>query len=308
MSVRGIIPPVATPLLSHNKLDEAGLERLLTHLLEGGVHGLFLLGTTGEGTSLNYTLRREFVKRACRLVNKKVPVLAGITDTVFENSLQMAEAYKEAGADMLVVAPPYYNPMSQDEIRHYLDDLAPRLPLPFLLYNIPSHTKSNLTVELVKHASELGASGIKDSSGDITHILALIETFKNSAEFSVLTGTEILISDAVSCGAHGAVPGGANLFPRLYVGYYNAILNQDYPRIGFFRKIILTINTRLYNFGPFPSGIIMGIKAALELFGICNGYVAHPLKRFDNKTYDAFKNFLEELKQTLEKEHYTELE
>ncbi|MFW6289966.1 MAG: dihydrodipicolinate synthase family protein, partial [Mariniphaga sp.] len=195
--------------MSDNKLDEAGLERLLNHLLNGGVHGLFLLGTTGEGTSLNYTLRRELVKKACRLVNKKVPVLAGITDTVFENSLQMAEAYKDAGADMLVVAPPCYNPMSQDEIRHYLDDLAPRLPLPFLLYNIPSHTKNSLSVELVKHASELDATGIKDSSGDITHILALVEAFKDSADFAILTGTETLISDTLSCGGHGAVPGGA---------------------------------------------------------------------------------------------------
>jgi 2-dehydro-3-deoxy-D-pentonate aldolase len=145
MPIHGIIPPVATPLLNDNKIDEQGLERLINHLLDGGVHGLFLLGTTGEGTSLSYELRTSFVKKVCRLVNKRVPVLAGITDTVFENSLRMASEYKEAGADMLVVAPPYYNPLSQSEMQHYLDDLAPRLPLPFLLYNIPSHTKIHLT-------------------------------------------------------------------------------------------------------------------------------------------------------------------
>lgn len=308
MLVQGIIPPVATPLLSDREIDEPGLERLVSHLLDGGVHGLFLLGTTGEGTSLSYKLRREFVEKACRLVDNRVPVLAGITDTVFENSLKMAEAYKDAGADLLVVAPPYYNPLSQPEMQHYLDDLAPRLPLPFLLYNIPSHTNFHLTVDLVKHAKDLGASGIKDSSGNIVHILSLIEAFKDSTEFAVLTGTEILISETLSNGGHGAVPGGANIFPQLYVDYYNAVLKQDFEKVEIFRKIILKINSKLYNFGPFPSGIIMGIKAALEIFGICNGYVAHPLRQFDNATFAEFNTFIAELKNILEEEHFTEPE
>ncbi len=308
MLIHGIIPPVATPLLSDSEIDENGLEHLINHLIEGGVHGLFLLGTTGEGTSLSYELRKEFVQKACRLVNKKVPVLAGITDTVFENSLKMAEVYKDAGADVLVLAPPYYNPVTQPEVQHYLEEMVPQLPLPFLLYNIPSHTKIHLTVNLVKHAKELGALGIKDSSGDITHMLSLVEAFKDSPEFAILTGTEIHISDALSYGAHGAVPGGANIFPQLYVDYYNAVVTRDYEKIEFFRKIVLKINSKLYNFGPMPSGIIMGIKAALEVLDICNGYVAHPLRAFDNKTFAEFKKFLIELKQYIEKEHYTEPE
>jgi 2-dehydro-3-deoxy-D-pentonate aldolase len=300
MPLHGIIPPVATPLLNDNSLDEQGLERLIKHLLDGGVHGLFLLGTTGEGTSLSYELRARFVQKVCHQVNKRIPVLAGITDTVFENTLRMAAEFKEAGADMLVVAPPYYNPLTQPEMKRYLDDLAPSLPLPFLLYNIPSHTKIHLTLDTVKHARDLGAAGIKDSSGDMTHILSLINTFKDSVEFAVLSGTEIHITQVLQNGGHGAVPGGANLFPRLYVDFYNAIINRESEKIEFIQSIILEINQTLYNFGDFPSGIILGIKSALAILGICSSYAAHPLRQFDGETYKEINKLVLELQETIE--------
>jgi len=195
LPLRGIIPPVVTPLIDDNELDEQGTENLINHILEGGVHGIFLLGTTGEATSLRYKVRERFVKLACRLVNKKVPVLVGITDTSFDGSVEMAHFCRDAGADMVVVAPPYYFPISQHEMRRYLDDLVPRLPLPFLLYNMPSHTKLHMSLKTVEHAKELGALGIKDSSGDMLYLLSLIDAFKHSPEFSVITGTEIFIPE-----------------------------------------------------------------------------------------------------------------
>ena len=149
LPLRGIIPPVVTPLVNDNELDEQGLANLINHILEGGVHAVFLLGTNGEASSLQFRLRRKFVNMACGLVNKKVPVMVGITDTSFEDSIEMAHVCKDAGADMVVVAPPYYFPVSQVEMCRYLDDLVPRLPQPFLLYNMPSHTKLHMTVKTV---------------------------------------------------------------------------------------------------------------------------------------------------------------
>jgi 2-dehydro-3-deoxy-D-pentonate aldolase len=161
LPLRGIIPPVVTPLINDNELDEQGIEKLIRHLLEGGVHGIFLLGTTGEAPSLRYKLREKFVRQACALIGKKIPVLVGITDTSFDGSVEMAHVCKDAGADLVVVAPPYYVPISQQEMRLYLDDLVPRLPLPFLLYNMPSHTKLHMSVKTVEHAKNLGALGVK---------------------------------------------------------------------------------------------------------------------------------------------------
>ena len=87
LPLRGIIPPVITPLLDNNTLDVKGLEKMVEHLISGGVHGLFILGTTGEAPSLSYKLRKEFIKKTCELVNHRVPVMVGITDTSFDGSL-----------------------------------------------------------------------------------------------------------------------------------------------------------------------------------------------------------------------------
>ncbi|KPK45009.1 MAG: dihydrodipicolinate synthase, partial [Phycisphaerae bacterium SG8_4] len=128
--LRGIIPPLVTPLLDRDTLDEAGLERLVEHILAGGVHGLFILGTTGEAPSLSYRLRHDLIERVCRQVAARVPVLVGITDTSFVESTNIARKAKDAGAQAVVLAPPYYFPAGQLELLEYLKHLTAELPLP----------------------------------------------------------------------------------------------------------------------------------------------------------------------------------
>src|SRR5580765_8543312 len=96
--LRGIVPPMITPLAGRDTLDLAGLERLVEHILAGGVDGLFVLGTTGEAPALSYRLRRELVTHTCRLVNGRIPVLVGITDCSQSGSVEVACAAASAGA------------------------------------------------------------------------------------------------------------------------------------------------------------------------------------------------------------------
>lgn len=110
MRLEGIIPPLITPLLERDRLDVDGLERLVEHMIAGGIHGLFALGTTGEGPHLSYSLRKEFIQRLCKIVNARVPVLVSVTDTSFVESVQMSKAAAAAGADAVVLATPYYFP------------------------------------------------------------------------------------------------------------------------------------------------------------------------------------------------------
>ena len=305
LPMSGIIPPVVTPLVNDNELDEQGLERLINHLLEGGVHGLFLLGTTGEATSLRYKLRERFVRQTCNLVNKRIPVMVGITDTSFDRSVEMAYVYKDAGADMAVVAPPYYFPISQVEMCRYLDDLVPKLPLPYLLYNMPSHTKLHLSVDTVKHAKDSGALGIKDSSGDMLYLYSLIEAFKNSPEFAVITGVELFIPETILQGGHGAIPGGANIFPRLFVDFYQASLERDKERIDFLRQIVLKLYQTIYNVCTFSSRFLVGTKCALAALGICNEYVARPLYIDKDVDRDAVHRYVNEIKEMMGKAAFT---
>ena len=294
LKVQGIIPPVITPLLTNDKLDYHGLEKLIEHLISGGVHGLFLLGTNGEAPSLSYKLRKDLIKRACELVNKRVPVLVGITDTAFERSLNIAEHAKEAGADIVVVAPPYYAPISQEEMVDYLKILVPELPLPFMLYNIPSCTKLHLSLETVKKAKELGAIGIKDSSGDMSYMYTLLNEFKNSPDFSIMTGTELFLSETIMHGGHGAVAGGANIFPRLFVDLYEASVAKDLDKIKVLHEEVMKIYDTIYNVGNFSSRIAKGIKCSLSIMGICNDYMAIPFNKFDAADRERIKTHVKE--------------
>jgi 4-hydroxy-tetrahydrodipicolinate synthase len=294
LPLKGIIPPMITPLLDNENLDVEGLKNLIEHLIKGGVHGIFLLGTNGEGPSLSYALRKELIKKACEFANGRVPVLVGITDTTFEGSIDIANYSEEAGADAVVVAPPYYLPISENEMKEYLENLSKKLPLPFVLYNMPSCTKMHLSVDVVKKARELGAIGIKDSSGDMFYLYSLLEEFKNDPEFSIMVGTELFIPETVMNGGHGAIAGGANFFPKLFVDFYNASTEKDLEKIEELRKEVTWVYDTIYSVGKYISRYTKGTKCTLSVMGICNDYMAHPIRKFDKAERKLIQEYVEE--------------
>lgn len=283
---------MVTPLLENKELDLLGLENLINHLLTGGVHGIFILGTTGEGPSLSYEVRKQLITETCKIVNKKVPVLVGITDTSYEGSLDIANHSKKVGADALVVAPPYYFPISQEEMGGYLENLLPELPLPFMLYNMPSCTKLHLSLDVVKRAKELGAIGIKDSSGDLTYLYLLIEEFKDDPQFSVIAGTELFLPETIMNGGHGAVAGGANFFPKLFVDLYDAAVARDLEKVKSLREQVLKVYNTIYEVGDYSSRHIKGIKTALMVMGICEDHNAEPLHRFTEERRNLIREYI----------------
>lgn len=295
LPLKGVIPPVVTPLLENSNLDSKGLKNLIEHLLCGGVHGIFLLGTNGEGPSLGQDLRKQVITEACNIVNGRVPVLVGITDTAFEATLSIAEHSKNAGADALVVAPPYYLPISQKEVCHYLKSLAPKLPLPFLLYNMPSCTKLHLSIETIRKAKELGAIGVKDSSGDLAFFYTLLEEFRCTPDFSIMAGAELFLSEAILNGGHGVVAGGANIFPALFVDFYEAAIAKDMDRVAELRQKVLIIHRTIYSVGDTPTRSIRAIKCALSILGICEDHMAQPLYKMNAEERLKVKNHLNNL-------------
>ena len=292
----GIIPPMVTPLRDRDTLDVAGLERLLEHILAGGVHGLFILGTTGEGPSLSYRLRRELIERTCRQVKGRVPVLVGITDTAFVESLTVARWSADAGAAALVVAPPYYLPEGQPELQEYLGHLLPELPLPLFLYNMPALTKVSFELETVRLAmAEPRIIGLKDSSCSLIYLHRLLTLLPLRPDWSVLVGPEEMLSAAVLAGAHGGVNGGANLFPRLYVRLFEAAHRGDLPRARELHALVMRVSEGLYHIGRHGSAIIKGIKGALALAGVCDDFMAEPFQRFREPERARLRRMVEEL-------------
>lgn len=294
LPLHGIIPPMVTPLLENGELDINGLNRLIKHLCNGGIHGIFLLGTTGEGPSLDHELRKQVISEACAILKKRVPLLVCITDTSFNESIALALHAKEAGADYLVVAPPYYFPISQGEMQDYLEELAPRLPLPFLIYNMPSCTKLHLSLETVKKAKELGAIGIKDSSDNREYLFSLVEEFRNDPSFSIITGNEANLPELIQKGGHGTVAGGANFFPQLFVALYEACLADDIKAISKHMQRVQWISDTIYDVGKQESKYVKGTKCTLSVMGICNDYAAHPIGRFNASERTQITKILEE--------------
>ncbi len=294
--LQGIIPPMVTPLKDNNTLDIKGLESLIEYIISGGVHGLFILGTTGEGTNLRFELRYDLIQRVCLQVSKRVPVLVGITDTSLAESIKMAEKAAKYGADAVVSSPPYYFKLCQSELVGYYNDLANRLPLPLFLYNMPEHTKVYFEPETVREiAKNNRVIGLKDSSGNSVYFQTLIHAMKDNLKFSLLVGPDIITAESVLLGGHGGVNGGANLFPRLYVDMYKAAVTRDFNRLVPIQEKIRQLWYSIYFVIKSSSCHLTGIKCALSLMKICNDFVASPFHKLNEKEKATILQFLEEL-------------
>ena len=291
-----------TPLSARDTLDVPGLERLIEHILAGGVHGLFILGTTGEGPSLSYNLRRELVERACRQVKGRLPVLVGITDTAFVESVNLARHAATAGADALVLAPPYYFAEGQPELQEYLDHLVAELPLPLYLYNAPTNTKVHYELGTVRRAMDNPRIiGLKDSSKDMSYFKQVAGLLTHRPDWSLFMGPEELLAEAVFAGGHGGVPGGANLFPKLYVQLCDAASAGNVARSRELHAQVMRISESLYQIGRHPSAIIKGLKCALACKGICEDFMAEPFHRFRAAERGRVERCLPELTAGVEK-------
>ena len=292
----GIVQPMVTPLTGHDTIDVAGLERLIEHILAGGVHGVFVLGTTGEAPSLSYRLRRELIERVCRQVRGRAPVLVGITDTAFVESVALARHAAEAGADAVVAAPPYYWPEGQLELREYFAHLVAELSLPLFLYNMPALTKVVIAPETIRHAMyNPRIIGIKDSGGDMAYFDELLKLAREREDWRVFVGPEHLTAEAVCRGGHGGVNGGANLLPRLFVELYEAARRGDVARVAGLQARVERLG-QIYRVGQYASSVIKGLKCALSLLGICDDFMAEPFHRFREAERQQVRQLLAEMK------------
>ncbi len=262
--LRGIIPPMVTPLSGRDKLDIAGTERLVEHLLRGGVQGLFILGTTGEAPSLSYRLRRDLVSLVCRQVAGRAPVLVGITDTAYIESVALASYAADAGAQAVVLSAPYYFPAGQQELREYLEDIVADLPLPVFLYNMPTHTKITFEPGTVRAALDIpNIVGLKDSSAQMIYFHKLRSICAERPDFSLLVGPEELLGEAVLFGAcTAACAAGPTLFPKLYVELYEAALAGNVERMLALHAQVIRIGRTIYSVGQHGSAFIKGLKCA----------------------------------------------
>lgn len=220
----GVVPPTITALDADERLDRAGMARLVEHQIGGGVHGVFVLGTNGEGPCLRDAVRREVCEVAVEAARGRVPVIAGVLQPSAARVIEDMALLRDTGIAAFVVTTPYYfGGYNEDELVGYYRRVADATDLPILIYNIPQNTKVSVKASAVlKIAEDPRIAGVKDSSGDWAEVQRLILE-RPREDFAILQGNQQMAAISLVLGADGLVPGFANVHPRLMVDLYEAV-------------------------------------------------------------------------------------
>ena len=299
----GLIPPMVTPLNAKRRLDKKGTKNMVNHLLKGGVDGIFLLGTTGEGPHLSYAIREELVKTVCRLVKGRVPVLVGITETDMDDAVAFASKCKAYGAAAVVAAPPYYFKLTQAECVAWFTEMADRLSLPLVVYDMPAHTDTVIEpATIAKLAAHPNVIAMKDSSS----VIALFNKFRVALEpyaekFSLFMGPDEAMGEAVLLGADGGVCTGANLWPAQFKAMYLAAKAGDAEKVRRLQRFTTTSSYLLYGLGQGQIGFLKGVKCALAEMGLIQNVLAVPFTPFEGAERKKVKAALTALRAELKR-------
>lgn len=280
----GIIPPVPTPYDDCGKVDESALRKILRYLVDGGCHGVFVLGSTGELASLNHDAREAVIRTTVDEIAGQIPVLIGIADTCPTTSINLARRARDHGADGVVLAAPYYYDLSSDELVRYIAHLLDHTNMPTLLYNMPWLTGHTLDEACLRRALEYPHMvGFKDSSGDINYLKTMIQLASKRPDVSVLVGNDSLYLDALQNGAHGIVGGGATILPQLFRQFHDAYQANDLATVQSLQVKINAFGDSIYATTGRPTSVFSAIKGALSTLGLCRPDMALPLTRCNDE-------------------------
>lgn len=288
--LRGVVPPVCTPLTPSGAVDTGSLARLVEHLIDGGVHGLFALGSSGECAYLTDEQRGTVLDVVVKTADGRVPVLAGAIDTATARVTGHARTAAALGADAVVATAPFYARTHPREIARHFRRVRECSGLPLFAYDIPVSVHTKLSPALVRDLAEEGTlAGLKDSSGDEGGLRKLLVALGGRAgraggpvpDFTVLTGSELTVDAALLAGADGVVPGLGNVDPAGYVRLYEAARAGDWGLAATEQERLVEL-FRMVDAGPETemgrgSSALGAFKAALRLLGVIDsGTTAFP--------------------------------
>lgn len=227
----GVIPPLVTPLDDNRNVDESSLRRLVDFQITAGVDALFVLGSSGEFSGLDFGQRETVLTIAKDAARGRVPILTGIAAP----STAIAQEYLRQGMNLglqdFVVTPPFYYNHTQDEVIRHFRELRRTAEKPLIAYTVPILVKVPLAVDtIVALANEQTICAIKDSSGDMDAFRRLLIATRSVKGFSVMSGMELFVDSVLNAGAHGVVPGLANVAPGAYVQLYQLCRSGEWEQ------------------------------------------------------------------------------
>lgn len=295
--LKGVLPPVVTPLTPERRLDAASAESAYRFMLDQGVHGIFLFGTSGEGPLLRDDDRQQATEIAVKVVDGSVPLLVGVIAPGTEQIIEQAKIAKAQGADAIVVCPPFYFPASQKDMLVHYRTIRETVDIPIFAYDIPVMTKVKIEMDTLMTLGKEGTIiGVKDSSGDAVSFHRLVAS--KPPGMKLFTGAEMLVHAVVLAGADGTVPGLANVGPEIFVKLYEAAAaNQHEEAVRQQEAIVRLFEVFVCPDGTMNVGYIIGaMKTALRLRGVIeHDTMFHPFPPCTPELIERTKRIMEEV-------------
>ncbi len=295
--LRGVVPPVVVPDTPDHELDVPSFERLINRMIDAGVDGLFFLGSSGEVVFSTDKRRRQILSEAVRIVDHRVPVLAGIVDTETERVIEHGKEAEQLGVDALVATAPFYALGGMTEVEDHFRILHDELDLPLFAYDIPVCVHVKLPTDLMlKLGLEGVLAGVKDSSGDdVSFRYLCVANEKAGHPLSLLTGHEVVVDGAYLSGADGSVPGLANVEPEGYVRMWRAAQAGDWATAKVEQDRLAEIS-RIFNVTTGVTGYAGGVgafKTALMLLGVFDSNtMPRPVRALEGENVEAIRKVL----------------
>ena len=276
---------LVTPFHENKAIDYPTLEKLIEYVIEGGVDFIVSLGTTGEAITLSSQECREVLDFTINVANGRLPIVAGLFGSNYtEKLVNSLKSYNFNGIDAIMSSSPAYSKPSQEGIFQHYMAVAKASPVPIIIYNVPGRTSSNVasaTTLRLAHASDKFIA-VKEASGDLMQAMKILKD--KPARFQVWSGDDALTLPMISCGATGVISVIANAFPEQFSGMVRNARSGNWEKARQLNNELLDIHPWLYVDGN-PSGI----KAAMEILGLCRQDLRIPLTPVTEATYERLK-------------------
>ncbi|MBK0380730.1 4-hydroxy-tetrahydrodipicolinate synthase [Mucilaginibacter segetis] len=282
---------MVTPFQTDGQVDYDALKKLINYLIDGGVDYLVSLGTTGESATLNKEEKKQVWAFTAEVVNRRVPLVAGIAGNNTHETVAQIKAFDTTGYDAILSASPHYNKPTQDGIYQHYKAIAEASPLPVILYNVPSRTGSSVsaetTVRLAKDFKNI--IGIKEASGNFELLNQLMRD--KPEDFLVISGDDPITLQMIAMGGVGLISVVGNALPAKVSGLVRSCLSGDF-------KTAQPVHYSLVEFTRlmFTEGSPAGIKSALKQLNICGDTLRLPLVPVSTATAEKIGAELQKLR------------
>jgi 4-hydroxy-tetrahydrodipicolinate synthase len=281
---------IVTPFKEDRSVDYVSLEKLIEHLITGGIDYLVVNGTTGESVTLSRQEKLDVLAFAIKINNGRVPLVFGIGGNNTQDILDCFHTYDFTGVDAILSVSPFYNKPSQEGIYQHYKAIAAICPLPIILYNVPARTGSHMEAETVLRLANdcKNVIGVKEASGVIFNSMKIIKN--KPAGFLVISGDDILNLPIIASGGDGIISVIANAFPKDYSNMVKAALTGDF-------KTAQQLHYKYFDMVHymFVDGNPAGIKATLKILGICGDTLRLPLVKVTSSTFQALENLIKKI-------------